>query len=155
MSHVARADWAAQVPASGIQGVIPATNLPATPTGSIDISQVKAAGYAPGQIPVWNGSRFVPGNLPVVPPGGSGTTFVTPVITWGATLRPLESTEQSLSLPGVLANSQVFVPAPTGQDYLFFRAKVTAAPTVLITATNMSGSNVTLIDGGYKIFVVN
>lgn len=63
MPKTVRSDWAAQVPAGGIVGEIPGSQLT-----SIDISKVKAAGFASGKVPIWNGSRFVPTSLPVVPP---------------------------------------------------------------------------------------
>lgn len=66
-----RADYAATVPWRGITG------KPAVfPYGPIDISQLTAAGFASGKVPVWNGSRFVPATLPIPtppsPPPGNG-----------------------------------------------------------------------------------
>jgi hypothetical protein len=53
MSHARRADWAATVPWSGILG---------KPELTTDIAEVGGYGFAPGQIPVWNGAMFIPGN---------------------------------------------------------------------------------------------
>ena len=104
MSKVSRADWSAQVPASGIIGVIPAANLPSTPSGAGDIGSLKAAGFSPGTVPLWNGSKFIPSPLP----GGSPVTGLKltqqyPYIAWSpTTLRALESTEASVLLPAAL-----------------------------------------------------
>ena len=156
MSKVSRSDWAAQVPASGIQGVIPAANLPSTGAGTTDIGTVKGAGFSPGQVPIWNGGKFVPGNLPVVPTA-SGVTITSqlPYIAWTpSSLRSLESTEVTVPLPGVTMTSLVFVAPLPGLDYLWFRAVVLSPGQVVITATNMSGVVVALVDSTYQVFVL-
>jgi hypothetical protein len=64
MSHVRRADWAAQVPWDGIIG------KPAGLGGDTDIGQLKGAGFSVGDIPEWDGTQFVP--VPYAPGGGGG-----------------------------------------------------------------------------------
>jgi hypothetical protein len=157
MSSIQRAAWAAQVPAEGIIGVIPAKNLPATPSGSIDISQVKAVGFAVGDSPSWNGSRFVPSPFPVIPPV-TGLTLTTqyPAITWSpSTLRSIESTEAAVLVPGATMSSLVFVAPVPGQDYLWLRARMTSDGHATITATNMGGDVITLVDGVYQVYILN
>ena len=64
MSHVRRADWAANVPWDGI------LDKPAGLGGDTDIGQLKGAGFSIDDVPVWNGTKFVP--APYNPGGGSG-----------------------------------------------------------------------------------
>lgn len=156
MSKVSRADWAAQVPASGIIGVIPTKNLPATPVAAVDIGSVTASGFPVGSVPLWNGSRFVPVFLPVIPPA-SGLTLTTqlPYISWTpSSLRSIESTEAAVVLPGATMNSLVFVAPVPGQDYLWFQARMTSPGQATITTTNMSGDVIALVDGTYQVFIL-
>ncbi len=64
MSHSRRADWAANVPWKGILG------KPAGVGEDTDIGQLKGAGFSIGDIPEWNGTKFVP--VPYTPGGGGG-----------------------------------------------------------------------------------
>jgi hypothetical protein len=156
MSRVSRADWAAQVPASGIIGVLPAAHLPPTPSGAVDIGSLKAAGFIPGSIPLWNGSQFVPAPLPLVP-AVTGLTLTSqyPFISWvPSTLRSIESTEVAVALPGATMGSLVFVASVPGQDYLWFQARMTSLGLATITTTNMSGDVIALVDGTYQVFVL-
>lgn len=57
-----RADWAAQVPWSGVIGA--PTVFPMTPP---EMSTIRGSGWSNGQIVRWNGSRFVPYTLPATP----------------------------------------------------------------------------------------
>lgn len=157
MPKVTRADWAAQVPAKGIIGVIPGSNLPGTIP---DIGQIPAAGFLPGNYPKWNGSKFVPGVLPAPPkPPPTPSTEITPIqpfLTWDvATLRPLESDRIQISLTGINMNMQIVVGAPIGTDFLFFVAQVIAPDTIEIIATNMSGDVISLPSTTYNMWVFN
>lgn len=64
MSHVRIADWAANVPFSGI------LNPPAGLGQTTDIGQLTGAGFSIDDIPKWNGTKFVPSSE--TPGGGSG-----------------------------------------------------------------------------------
>ena len=86
MPKVTRADWAAQVPANGIVGVIPAANIPAG-IGVTDIGQLKAAGFPKGSVPQWNGSRFVAADQPSSSSSTSNETGIIPVNSPGVATR--------------------------------------------------------------------
>lgn len=60
MSHVRRSDWAAAVPWAGI------LDKPAGTGEATDIGQLTGSGFVPGDVPSWNGSKFVPSS------GGGG-----------------------------------------------------------------------------------
>lgn len=68
MNRLPVADWAASVPASGITGTIPASQI-----GPIDLANVTWVGVAVNRYPVWNGTRFVP--TAISSSGSSGTTI--------------------------------------------------------------------------------
>jgi len=156
VSRVSRADWAAQVPASGIVGVVPAKNIPTVPPGSTDIGSLKASGFTPGSVPLWNGSKFVPVPLPVIPTTpGLTLTSQYPFINWTlGSLRPLESTEEPIVVPGATMSSLLFVAPLPGFDYLWFRARVTSVGQATVEVTNMSGDVVALTDQTYQVFVL-
>ena len=93
-----RSDFALTVPAEGVIGLQKYIN--ALIGGSIDIGSVKGAGFSLGYVPVWNGTKFVPGNItsiagytPSTPDGGG-------------------STIQDLDIPGVATRRQ-----PPGLPY--------------------------------------
>jgi len=152
MSKVSRSDWAAQVPASGIQGVISPANLPTTVPSGVDIGNVTGKGFKSGQVPVWDGKKFVPADLPV--PVGS-VTFVSTQVEWTDTiLRPLESSAQGVTIPGVTMSSQVFVQNSTMGDYVALVAKVIAPNFIRLIATNLNPEPITLINGLYPTWIV-
>jgi hypothetical protein len=155
VSKISRADWAAQVPASGIVGQIPASALPAS-------SGLTGAGFPDGTIPVWSASQgmFVPRPYPSggssAPAASSTITALSPLIVFGGvSLRPLESVEINQDLANVTANSQIFIASPVGQDFVFYTAKVFNAPMATIRVTNMSPSIVALVDQTYQVWVIN
>jgi hypothetical protein len=153
MSKVSRSDWAAQVPASGIIGVISAANLPTTPPSGVDMGSLTGKGFKVGQVPVWNGKKFIPADLPA--PAGS-VTFVSAEVLWAEhDLRPLESTTQGVVVPGVTLDSVVFVQNVALGDYVVLLAKVVAAGFINILATNINPAPITLLDGLYAIWIVN
>jgi len=153
MSKVSRADWAAQVPATGIQGIIPAANLPTTPPSGVDMGSLTGKGFKTGQIAVWNGKKFVPADLPV--PAGA-VTFVSFNLFWTERdLRPLESTTQGVVVAGVTLNSQVFVQNSGLGSYVVLSAVVNAAGLITVRATNINPAPITLLDGPYSAWIVN
>ncbi len=158
MSKVSRADWAAQVPAEGIVGVIPEGKLPASSGGVTDIGQLTGKGFSGGQIPVWSASqkKFVPGSIPSPAPStGAQLTTLSLLLSWaGATLRPLESVVTPLAIPIATANSRVFIDPPAGEDYVFYQGQVLNAPVVQFKATNMSPSIIALVDQVYQVWVL-
>ena len=152
MSKVSRADWAAQVPATGLLGIIPAANLPTTPPSGVDIGSLTGKGFQVGQIPTWNGKKFVPADLPV--PAG-GVTFVSIDVEWSdTTLRPLESSTQGVTVPGVTINSQVFLQSAPMGDFVTLTAKVVAPNFIRVIATNLNPEPITLVDGLYPTWIV-
>lgn len=153
MSKVSRSDWAAQVPATGILGVIPAANLPTTPPSGVDMGSLTGKGFKVGQIPVWDGKKFAPMDLPV--PAGA-VTFTSINLAWTEhTLRPLESTTQGVVVPGVTLNSQVFVQNVALGNYVTLTAKVVAAGFVNVIATNINPAPITSLDGLYPTWIIN
>lgn len=65
MSKTTRSDWSASTPWAGITG------KPDTPGSTVDIGQLTANGFVAGQVPLWNGTKFVPYSIPA---SGGGTT---------------------------------------------------------------------------------
>lgn len=147
MSWVARASWAAGCPWLGITG------KPET-FGVTDIGQLKAAGFAIGQAPKWNGSRFVPftptGTSPTPPAG-----YVLPSLiyfTWDIPeILPLQTAYEDFNFNGVVPGQPVVCGVQFDPGFCLTQARVITINTVRLYATNMDAVPITLGEGTWAI----
>ncbi|HEX2899823.1 MAG TPA: hypothetical protein VHS96_08905 [Bacteroidia bacterium] len=140
MSKVAKADWAASTPWLGISG------KPAS-FGVSDIGQLTGIGFSVGQVPRWNGSKFVPYTIPSnpTPPPTPGVLPAPIGLTWDIPeLLPLQTATEDFNVGNIYPGSPVSVTVGTNPGFFFFDAIVTGIEVVTLYALNMSGGPVTL-----------
>lgn len=140
MSKVSRADWSASTPWSGIVG------KPST-FGVTDISQLAAAGFSSGQVPRWNGAKFVPYTIP------SSATPVTPPnplpaqvqFSWDVpSILPLQSAYEDFPLIGAIPGEPIAHGVAFDPGFCLTFAYIFANDTVRLKVVNMDGVAVDL-----------
>lgn len=149
MSKVTRADWAAQVPVSGIIGTLPSSD------GVTDIGELKAASFATGQYPQWNGAKFIG----AVPPSSTGAilskSLIYPFVTWSSnSLLPLESTTGIAYVPDVNVGDFVMTGISISLPYVLMQAQCLISGQIQYLASNMSPSTVTLNNGVQQTWMI-
>ncbi len=147
MSKVTRADWAASVPWDGI------TNKPATPSGGVtDIGQLTGKGFSVGNYAKWNGSKFVPGAAPTVPPIVVPTIFSDHFFAWDAPpLMPLQSAWEDFPVIGASVNQIVSCGPPFNVGLCIVFCYIPFNDTVRIQVTNFDSVAVDLGPGTWRI----
>lgn len=140
MSKVAKADWAASAPWEGLTG------KPAS-FGVSDIGQLTGNGFAVGQVPRWNGTRFVPYTIPSTPaPTPTPSPLPAPIgLTWAIPeLLPLQTGTEVFNVGGIFPGTPLSVTVGADPGFFFFAALVTDIEVVTLYALNMSAAPVTL-----------
>ncbi len=139
MSKVAKSDWSASTPWSGI------TDKPAS-FGASDIGQLTGAGFGVGQVPRWNGSRFVPYTIPssVTPPPTPSPFPPQFTLTWDIPLlNPLQTASQSFNVSGVFPNFPIAIAWNTDPGFFLFSGLVTDIEIITLYAANMDAAPIT------------
>ncbi len=146
MSKVSRSDWS---PVTWEQIIGKPTNF-----GVSDIGQLTGIGFAVGQVPRWNGSKFVPYTLPTVPvnppspsplPAAIGLTWDVPEVL------PLQTATEEFNVAGIFPGAPLAVTVVPNPGFFFFAALVTDIQIVTLYALNMSGGPVTLGSTAFTI----
>lgn len=147
MSKVSRSDWSATAPWEGIIG------KPST-FGVTDIGQLTGIGFSAGQVPRWNGVKFVPYTIPNVPtPTPDPTPLPDPIsLTWDIPeLFPLQTGTEDFNVNGVFPSYPLALSVNSNPGFFFFAALVTQIDTVTLYAVNMSAAPVTLGSTNFSI----
>lgn len=139
MTKVAKADWS---PVTWEQ----ITGKPSS-FGVTDIGQLTGNGFAIGQVPRWNGSKFVPYTIPSTP---APTPTPTPLpaqigITWDIPeILPLQTATEDFNIGGVFLGYPLAITPNSNPGFFWFAALVTAVDVVTVYALNMDATPVTL-----------
>jgi hypothetical protein len=147
VSKVSRADFAASVPWEGI------ISKPAT-FGATDIGQLAGAGFAIGQVPRWNGSKFVPytipsSSTPVAPPSALPVQVY---FSWDVpSLLPLQSAYEDFPWIGAVPGQPLAFGIAFDPQFCWVNATVIANDTIRLWVLNMNSSAVDLGEGVWAI----
>ncbi len=138
MSKVSRSDYA---PTFWNQIIGKPTNF-----GVSDIGQLTGIGFSVGQVPRWNGTKFVPYTLPSPPPPTPPGALPAPIgLTWDIPeLLPLQTATEDFNVANIFPGAPLSVTVTPNPGYFFFAALVTDIQVVTLYALNMSGGPVTL-----------
>lgn len=139
MSKVSRSDWAPPPRWEDIIGK-------PTSFGVTDIGQLTGNGFAVGQVPRWNGSRFVPYTIPSSPSPTPSSPLPAPIgLTWDIpALLPLQTATETFNVGNIYPGSPLSVTVGADPGFFFFDAIVTGIELVTLYALNMSAAPVTL-----------
>ncbi len=137
MSKVSRSDWS---PVTWAQ----ITGKPSS-FGVSDIGQLTGAGFALGQVPRWNGSKFVPYTLPNIPaptpPNSLPPQFT---LTWDIPeLLPLQTATQVFNVGMVFPGNPLAIGWSADPGFFWFWGLVTDIEVVTLYAKNMSAGPLT------------
>ncbi len=153
MSNVKTADWAASTPWSGITG------KPDFSATTPDISSVTAKSFSNGQIPQWNGKRFIGVNASsLVDLNGyfslSNKPYVAYNFRWNpGTLSPLLRAKSIISIDGLSVSTPVMLGLPYTIDGLFVSSS-TADGQVVVEVFNSTPYDITLTEDVGRLYVM-
>lgn len=138
MSKVTRADWAATVPYAGITGL-----PPAPPAGITDIGGLSGDGFQSGQVPRWNGTRFVPYTIPSSS-GGGGSLPSQFTLTWDIPLlAPLQTATQTFNVANVYPTYPIAIAWNCDPGFMWFWGLITDIQVITLYAKNMDAVPIT------------
>lgn len=147
------ADFAATCPWEGV------LNKPASLTQAADISTLKAQGYVVGDLPTWNGKKFIPikrSNLFDTSKlyGDSNKPYIITRFTWEpGTITPFLRTSQTFTLLGVAEGSAVLLGLP--YDLEGIAATWALEPdSVIVTLFNQTPYDITIPETSWSILVM-
>lgn len=137
---VSRANWAATAGSVAWENV---TGKPSSFGGVTDIGQLTGSGFAIGQVPRWNGSRFVPYTIPASS-GGSSSLPSQFTLTWDVpVLLPLQTATQTFNVANIYPQNPIAIAWNCDPGFMWFKGLVTDIQVITLSALNMDAVPVT------------